>query len=193
MRITDERTGKRCDYKALALEVRQRMRRERVSWRKAAEAVAAQVNEEQSESIVRSLNRYRRNATPGPSPASPELGPLPGLAMLYRNIEEKLRLIDQTIEKAYPQSDDFYATLAETLRKLRVLLEGLRDLTVSQEKPALQMLASLFADLGEQDSMLQPAIVYEGELELVKMLIERARHLQNEVNNFRLNPTWEEF
>lgn len=195
-RIRDRRTGKICNYETLADEVRARMQREGIPWRRAAEKLATEIDDQQTDSIVRNLNRYKDRSpdvSDRPHPPRREVGLLPGLAMLYRNIEEKLKLIDQEIEKSFPQSDEFYEIHAQRLKKIRALLEALLERTVSEREPALRMLEGLVGDLGEKDYVFDPAIVYDGELELVKVLIDRARRLQNEVATARPNPSWEEF
>lgn len=193
LRIKDQRTGKKCDYKALAEEVSAKARRDRVPWRQAAEHIAAIVNSIKSDSVVRSLNRYRQDSASDSGPPSPDFGPLPGLAMLYRNIEQALDGIDQEIENAFPQSDLFYEIRAQRLGKIRHLLETLQALTLREKASVVQMLTALVADLGERDDLLEPSILWEGELELVKMLIERTERLQNEVATLRPNRTWEKF
>jgi hypothetical protein len=191
----DLRTGKPCDYGKLAHEVERRMRRDRLKWRPAADAVASEANEDHAEAIVRTLNRRAsKSATERPSPAAASPLPLLGAGLLYEHIKEVLVRIRREVTGNPIMPDDFFEVRAKTADLIRSWLERRqRDLTEAGRDAAIDLVGALVGELGAVEQVFGPGFLYDAEMIRLRNLIDMSRSLQLQIDVARPNSTGRDF
>ena len=183
-RIVDERTGEPCDYAALAAECRALMENEGITWREAAERVAAAANSIRAESIVRNLNRGR------PGGRSPRFI-LPGEAVLYDAIARRLDRLESRIEASRDlqrsSEDEPFRVMAEQAANLRRLLR--RRARALEDAPEEEAIRAAGIVLGEaaQDSLTAGDLL-QLEHGRLASLLARVRQLQYGIDSVRPGP-----
>jgi hypothetical protein len=194
-RILDLRSGKPCDYRKLVHEVQRRMRRDRQRWRPAADTLAAEVNEDHEEAIVRGLNRNRGTEgipkRPTPSAGSPP--PLLGAGLLYEHMKEVLVRIRREAMGS-PKPDAFFEVRAKTADLIRSWLERRhRDLAEAGKDAAVDLFGALAGELGAVEQVFDPGFLYDAEMIRLQDLISLSRALQVQIDASRPSPTLRDF
>ena len=175
--IIDERTGRPCDYSKLYAEAGRLAKSDGIKLGAAFGRIADAANSVQRDSITRALRRWRTDhQAPVPASVSDSGGqPIPGYGVLWSNLSDYLRRIEDEVE----QSINAQKMSAHRLRiagdKIRALLEiaevRLAFLeSVGRERGA-QLLRPHLGNLWQIDGSQDPEAFYDAELRQVQLIL----------------------